>query len=203
MDLNKFLKSKVWWPEGQGHKIEDEELVIIQKEILKFPKCRMLQIGTNYGWTMWNVLKQLNQVHGSIDTIDLAKARKPKLSSRTDKWINHVSSVLENHDLGGLIRYFINGSNDFFEHHCDTTYHIIFIDGDHARKQSETDLKNSVEVLRERGTIFMHDMRNSVYLTKKNCYKTFKEFEHPQFTKTLINTKYGLGILRWNNLGSS
>ncbi len=194
MDIAKFVDSKVWWPEKQSKKMTDEEIGIIQNEIIKFPKCRMLQIGTNFGWTVWNVLKQLDQVGGSIDTIDYAHATT-KMLARTMKWVNHVKSVLNKYDLNGMVRYFTEGSNHFFQE-CDTTYHVVFIDGDHSWKQSRRDLLNSIDVLCPGGVILMHDIRHSRYLGKKSCLRTFQEFENPNFTKTVIDTKYKLGVIR-------
>ncbi len=197
MNIAQFVDSKVWWPEKQGKKMSEEEINIIQEEILKFPKCRMLQIGTNFGWTVWNVLKQLDKVGGSIDTVDYAYAKAKQLK-RTMKWVNHVKSVLQTYDLNGMVRYFTEGSNHFFQNECDTTYHVVFIDGDHSHKQSKRDLMNSINVLCPSGVIVMHDIRKSKYLGKKSCLRTFQEFEDPKFTKTLIKTKYRLGVLRSN-----
>lgn len=196
MDIAEFVDSKVWWPEKQSKKMTEEEVGIIQKEIAKFPNCRMLQIGTNYGWTVWNLLKQLDHVGGSIDTIDYAHVKKAKQLKRTMSWINHVKSVLAKHDLNGMVRYFTEGSNHFFQNNRGRTYHVVFIDGDHSYKQSHRDLMNSVKALCPGGVIIMHDIRASRYLGKNSCHRTFQEFQDERFTKTLIDTKYKLGVLR-------
>jgi len=198
MDIVKFVDSKVWWPENQGYKMDDAEIRAMQDEIIKIPNCRMLQIGTNYGWTVFNVLKQLDAVGGAIDTIDFMYPKKAKQLKRTMKWISHFRSVLKTYNLNGMIRYYVEGSDHFFKHSCDTYYDVIFIDGDHSFKQSNRDLMNSIKVLRDKGVIFIHDVRKSRYLGKKSCLKTFNEFQDDRFTKTLLDTKYKLGVLKLN-----
>lgn len=203
-NMNEFVDSKVWWADYcKAAKIDDLEIKEIQKEILRFPSCSMLQIGTNYGWTAFNVLKHLNKVKGHLTTIDHARASKPKLQARNDQWIKHVADVIEEHDLGWIISYYVKGSNHFFKSEglkkgVPKKHHVIFIDGDHNYRQVQKDLANSAEHLHTGGTIFVHDIRYSTYLKKhkKNGQRAFKEFEDRRFIKSVMDTKYQLGVLR-------
>jgi len=126
-NLDQFVDSQVWWPKNAHYKMDDAEVEAIQNEILKFPNCQMLQIGTNFGWTAFNVLKQLNKVNGFLDTVDLSKSRKSKLQKQTDRWIKHFGSVVQKHDLQWIIAYHTEGSTRFFENSCQNKkYHVEF-----------------------------------------------------------------------------
>lgn len=196
--LNEFIDSKIWWPKECGRKMDDKEVEVMQKEIVKFPECSMLQVGTNYGWTAFNVLKQLNQVVGHLDTIDFHKARKPKLQKRTDLWVKHFGRVVKKYELDWLVSYYIKGSSNFFKNQGkDKKYHVIFLDGDHRYKQAYEDLNNAVERIHQGGTIFVHDIRESKYLGKKSGAKVFNRFEDPRFTKYVLPTKFKLGVLKY------
>lgn len=48
-------------------------------------------------------------------------------------------------------------SDNFFSHHSDQKFDIIFIDGYHEKEQVIKDVNNALQVLNEGGIILMHD----------------------------------------------
>lgn len=60
------------------------------------------------------------------------------------------------HLQGG--QFICSTSDEFFQsYEDDLLFEIIFIDGLHSKEQVEKDFNNSLKVLRDGGTIYMHD----------------------------------------------
>lgn len=60
-------------------------------------------------------------------------------------------------------------SDNFFMHAVipQRTYDIIFIDGDHTYEQCYRDIKNSLDILNEGGTIVVHDCNPQFEITQR------------------------------------
>jgi hypothetical protein len=74
-------------------------------------------------------------------------------------------------------------SDEFFQNHCNQTYDIIFIDGNHDSDYVCRDLNNSLKVLSPNGSIVMHD-----------CFPSKKEWATKQ--RDVIHP-----IIAWNGDG--
>ena len=111
--------------------------------------------------------------------------------------------------------YYKTSSDDFFNALGDgmsenvtnfpTHYDCIFIDGDHTHKQSERDLKNALQHLKEGGLILLHDTNpnNIKEITPKNngkawcgeVWKTILEAQWEGYKIQTIPDDYGLTII--------
>lgn len=175
--------------------MDDAEIYIFKEAIHNYPKCRFLQIGTNYGYTVFSILSDIYKVGGFLDTVDFNNHWNRNRRKKATKWNTHVEKTIRENCLHS-VNVHIRGSNIFFKKQCDKTYDIIFIDGDHTFRQSKLDLKHSLRVLLPGGTIFMHDIRPTVRGNSKTCYDVFRKFKSRNYTKTLIKTKYVLGVIK-------
>lgn len=198
MDIVEFSRSDIW--KVRSAKIHDREIEMMRAEIRGTPKCRMLQIGTKYGYTAFSLLADIVEVGGSIDTVDI-KYKRPlkdkKKPIRED--IVHMRKMIRKYNLYPTLKYYIDGSSYFFTHTAQDMYHIIFIDGDHRYPRASEDLTNSLKFLKSGGVIFFHDIRNTKSLRRKHskcCYHVFHEFKHPGYTKKVYDTKYVMGTIR-------
>tara|TARA_Y100000310_G_scaffold333862_1_gene412296 strand:- start:76 stop:783 length:708 start_codon:yes stop_codon:yes gene_type:complete len=125
----------------------------------------------------------------------------------------------------GEVNYPIT-SDEFFElikGHKDIKYDIIFIDGLHVYEQVNIDIKNSLNHLKENGTIIMHDCspptvhhqreeyhgineQGAVAFTTPakstwngTVWKAYVENRciNPNLTMSVVDTDYGVGILQF------
>ena len=103
-------------------------------------------------------------------------------------------------------------SDEFFQNHCNKTYDIIFIDGNHDSDYVCRDLNNSLKVLSPNGSIVMHDC----FPQKKEHACKYREIVDPSiwngdsfkvinsivknYTEILsahaINIDHGVGVVR-------
>ena len=102
--------------------IDANEIEIMGLEVSNYKQCKFLQIGTKHGWAAFNMLRFLNAVNGTIDTVDIG-------GGKVDKWIKHVDSIIRKYDLDFMICSHSKGS-DYFFNNTENKYHIIFIDKD-------------------------------------------------------------------------
>jgi len=98
-------------------------------------------------------------------------------------------------------------SDEFFAHHADRYYDIIFIDGLHESMQVMTDIRNSLKFLSDGGTIVMHDcnpvteeMQRVPRIQNEWTGDTWKAFVSYRCREDLnmfvVDTDYGCGIIR-------
>ena len=98
-------------------------------------------------------------------------------------------------------------SDEFFRKNKET-FDIIFVDGLHEAEQVYKDIKNSLKVLNEGGTIVCHDMSPIQEIHQRvprvtqiwngDCWKAFLQLrtEHNDLTMRTVNTDWGCGIIQ-------
>lgn len=58
-------------------------------------------------------------------------------------------------------------SDEFFEKHIKQKYDIVFVDGDHIFEQAYRDIINSLQWLKDNGTIVVHDCNPTKEITQR------------------------------------
>lgn len=98
-------------------------------------------------------------------------------------------------------------SDDFFRANKEN-FDCIFIDGLHHSEQVYRDIKNSLKILNEGGTIVCHDMNPPSEASQivpqaagewcGDCWKAWMNlrFRHSDLSMFVVNTDYGVGIIR-------
>ena len=106
-------------------------------------------------------------------------------------------------------------SDEFFQNHCNQTYDIIFIDGNHDSDYVCRDLNNSLKVLSANGSIIMHDCfpqkqehackyrdivdpsiwNGDSFKVIASVVKNYSEF----ISAHVLNLDYGVGVIRKNS----
>lgn len=94
-------------------------------------------------------------------------------------------------------------SDEFFRHHGDeSTFDIVFIDGDHHHDQVYRDVQNSLRCLRSGGVIVMHDCLppDAQHESLGLCGTAWRAFaklrEDPNLECVVGDYDYGVGIVR-------
>lgn len=99
-------------------------------------------------------------------------------------------------------------SDEFFQHHCNQKYDIVFIDGLHLREQVARDIENSLTHLNEGGIIVVHDCLPSAEYEQLregisgkpwtgDVWKAFAAIraERSDLSMSVVDTDYGCGII--------
>jgi hypothetical protein len=97
-------------------------------------------------------------------------------------------------------------SDKFFLGYMHLGYDIIFIDGDHTYEQCYRDIKNSLEILNEGGTIVVHDCNPTSEITQRvpresdawhgDVWKAIIRTRLEGYSVTTIDTDEGCAIIR-------
>lgn len=102
-------------------------------------------------------------------------------------------------------------SDDFFANHINKKYDIIFVDGLHIFEQAHRDIVNSLNHLKENGTIVVHDCNPKSEITQRrdrassvwlgDVWKAILKLriENPNIEISTVNTDYGCAIIRKGN----
>jgi predicted O-methyltransferase YrrM len=103
-------------------------------------------------------------------------------------------------------------SDEFFEHHCNQNYDIIFIDGLHLSEQVTKDIENSLTHLNKGGIIVVHDCLPSAEYQQLregvsgkpwtgDVWKAFVSIRNrrPDLDMCVVDTDYGCGLIERND----
>lgn len=102
-------------------------------------------------------------------------------------------------------------SDKFFNQYCKKKYDIIFIDGLHEEEQAMKDIENSLNVLKENGTIVVHDCNpknkkaqlvpQQQKVWNGNVWKAFVRYRctRNDLKMYVVNTDHGCGIIQRGN----
>lgn len=184
-----------------NNKIDFELKSIQHPEELQFiidnckGKKNFIEIGTNQGGTFIELCKVVKGLHISIDLeypnpdqkIDFDKRNEAILNQYPDSiLITGDSHLKETKDK--LIKA-LNGQK----------VDVLFIDGDHSYKGIKQDYKDYKEFVNEGGLIIFHDIIDSEFHRKHECYvsKFWNELKGDKTHKIVSDTWGGVGILKY------
>ena len=177
--------------------MNEKELAIMGDEVLVRQGCKMLQVGTAGGTTVFHVLPLVAEVGGTLVTVDIDEVKCSTVFQTPSKRNDLFQDRLNQHPNKMLVTYHRNGSDAFFENNTEE-FDIIFIDGDHRRVQAQKDLDNAMSCLSEGGIIFLHDVvnRTQTYGRVHSVAGVFDDFKTEGWTKHHYQTKHGLAHIK-------
>lgn len=147
----------------------------------------------------WDILNKLIEENDYKDYLEIGVRPKGNF-----KRINCKNK--EGVDSNKPVKYQM--TSDKFFSKVNKKYDLIFIDGLHIDKQCQKDVKNSLEHLKEGGTIVMHDCnpknkKAQMVPQKQKCWngdvwKTFVRLRctNPNLEMFTINADHGCGIIK-------
>lgn len=165
--------------------------------VLMFDNCKMLQIGTAAGTTVFHVAPALREIEGLLVTVDIDKSPGGGTYADPRTRNNAFQKQIQDSEYKDLVTYHRDGSDAFFEQNEDV-FDIIFIDGDHRYAQSKRDLDNAMQCLSEHGVIFLHDIldRTQGQSRKNSVARVYDEFSEDGWSKLLHKTNHRLAEIR-------
>jgi len=195
------MEEKIPLPKRDGNNMQKDDLEIISGIINENKFEDILEIGTYNGYSAIFLINNCKTIKNFVTVDYIPKDRKRTTlkgsgfsPEEIENFSNKLSELKKKYNIKKLeIR--TEGSNNFFKDN-KKTFDVIIIDGDHSYEQSKRDLENALKVIRKRGVIIMHDIRDSSYVQnlppEENCTRTFKECK---LKKELKKTSLGLGII--------
>lgn len=179
--------------------MDPRELKIMADVVVRYDKCRMLQIGTSSGTTVFHMAPILRKIGGKLVTVDIDKS--PGGGTYDDPIVRNskFQTALTKSGYEDVVEVHRNGSDVFFEQNKDK-FDVIFIDGDHRYEQAKRDFDNSVLCMVHNGTIFLHDImdRTQKQPRHKSVARVYDEFEREGWFKELYKTNHKLARIRRN-----
>lgn len=161
----------------------------ISKTFIPLRPTRILEIGSFYGATLWNMIVNAPE-HTHVVSVDLpippSDARYEEMLSSRDKWpmwSPHLHTITaDSHDLFTLRRV---------KRICPE-YDVLFIDGDHSYNGVKQDWEMYSPLVRRRGIIAFHD-----HLFYNSVNKLVKELTPHHITYEINHTNdLGLFIIK-------
>lgn len=148
-----------------AHRSSNDLCDLISATIVINKLKSLLEIGTLFGYSTLHLAEAASYVDGHLDSVDLRVSERKWMNGEIVKDI-HLSAEKNIKDSGfsDQVTLWSGRSDSILSQFVmeGRSYDLIFIDGSHSRYVVTLDLLNSLNLISEKGFIFMDDISEGI-----------------------------------------